>query len=265
MKMLKLNAVGLLLILAAMFFVSSCGYEKMEYSKEFDFEEELIPEEENLRGRLSTELILTDKNDPMTGAVISISTNNSDIRAQFTAANISVEKVTLADIENSAKEEMVENIEEEAINSDPTLLNSEEHFFTLEILNEFTKEGEFLQYTFSDELLKTLKKYKARTHIQFYEVSNSALNSRGPVDRNAFTAYGDGGSIVTKLHVRYTYNCNNTIYGRDTNGGFLYSYTFRSCHWPWTASSRKRYTGFTLIQDVLKRFTRYNTSWCNKC
>jgi len=148
---------------------------------------------------------------------------------------------------------------------DENLLNTNEYFFSMKILEEYTNESEAIQYTFGDGLLTVLKKYKAQTHIQISSDDINSIDNRYSVWNNAFFAKGDGGSVVTKLNVRYDYNCNANFYGQDTNGGFLNSYTFKSCIWPWNSSTRKRYSYFTVIQDVLKSHTPYKTSSCGSC
>jgi len=215
-------------------------------------------------GHLSTKLNLQDEDNPESSALITISTNNEEIFAQFSADNFKAEMVSLADLEKSANEN-VENVDGTDEDSDESLLNSEEHFLSLKIVEEYTNEGEFVQYTFGDELLKVLKKYKAQTHIAYELDTNSSKKGKNDVNKNAFNAYGDGGVIPTKVRVYYDYDCGGKTYYKTTDNGFYNSYTFKSCKYPYERSTRKRYKYFTVTQDVLTRYTPVTTSACLTC
>jgi len=226
--------------------------------------EEQIDNGQMPEGHLATELHLYDEENPGISAVLSVSTNNEEIFAQLTATNFKAELITLSQVENLAGSN-VEDIDRIDENFDESLLNTDEHFFSMKILDESIDEGESIRYTFGDELLAVLKRYKAQTHIQVSPEEDNSAGSRYDVWNNAFQANGDGGSIVTKLNVRYSYSCSGSFYGKDTQGGFLNYYRFRSCKWPWNSSTRNRYSYFTVIQDVLKSHYSYRVYECETC
>ncbi len=263
MKFLKLGFFSLLAILAVSVFLTSCEQEVVENIP--NLEEEIgnnqIPE-----GRFVAELNLQDESSLEDIALISVSTNNEEIYAQFIAANFKAKLTTSNDLEKLA----AENVEDIDVRSeqDESLLNTDEHFFTVKILEEYVGEDKPVQYTFGDELLAVVKKYKAKTFFQVSSEEGDALNSRYSVFRNAFTAYGDGGNIRTKLRIGIDYCGSYSSYDdsfHNTNTGFYNYYTFKTCKWPWNTSAKKRYTTFTVTQDVLRRYSRWNTDSCKKC
>jgi len=257
-----LGLFSLFALFAVSVFFTSCAKEEIQeavLTLEEQIDNSKIPE-----GRLSTELDLRDEANPLNGAIISVSTNNEAIFAQLTPANFKAEVINSSELENS-EEDNTEDVDREDVNFDESLLNTDEHFFSMKIIAENINEDEFIKYTFGDELLAVLKKYKAQTHIQVSSEENNSPNSRYSVWRNYFRATGDGGAIPTKLYVRYNYHCTSSYYGRNTNYGFYNYYNFHSCRWPWTSSSRKRYSYFTVIQDVLKSYSRANTNICGRC
>jgi len=257
MKFLNFTLLSFLSILGISVLLTSCGQEVIE-STLHEIEEQLT-DNQMPEGEYVTTLQVRDENNPESGALISVSTNNEEIYAQLIADNFEAKLVDLATLEAFQNVEDVGRTDEE---SNESLLNTDEHFFSMKTLETYTNEDEFVQFTFGDELLNVLRKYKAQTHIQ---VSQEEDNSRWSVWSNAFIAYGDGGSIPTKLNVRYDYNCNSNYFGSNTNSGFYNSYDFRSCKWPTNISTRKRYSYFTLTQDVLQSYTVYRTGACGSC
>jgi len=113
-------------------------------------------------------------------------------------------------------------------------------------------------------IFSLVKKYKAKTFFQVSSEESDALESRFSVYRNAFWAQGDGGQVRTKLRVGIDY-CGGSDSYYTTSTGFYNSYTFKTCQWPWNSSAKKRYTTFTVTQDVLKNYSRWNTGSCKKC
>lgn len=267
MNALKINSrlLSLLFLLVALTMTTSCEHKIVDELPVPEVEEVLVSNKYP-EGRLAKRMVLTDKNDDSKGAVISVSTNTSEILHLLTDANMEAKLITPNDLAQLENDHLPEEVDLTNEASDESLLNSEIHFFTLTILEERTSDGEAIQYTFSDELLAVLKKHKASTHVQFPTKASNPQDSRAEqVWKNGFWAYGDGGSIRTKLKVHYSYGCTGPYYSRDTNSGFLYSYKFRSCKWPWNSSQRKWYSGFSVIQDVLRNFTIFNTNECGKC
>ena len=261
MKNLKLGLFSLLAVLAISVFLTSC---EQDVTDNVPSIEEQIDNSKMPEGHLATELDLRDEDNPLKGAVISVSTNNDEIFTQLTMANFKVKVINSSELDNSEgdNEEDVDKVDE---NFDESLLNTDEHFFSMKIMAENINEDEFIRYTFGDELLTVLKKYKAQTHIQISPEENNSVDNRNSVWTNYFKAYGDGGQINTKLRIWYDYHCNYNYYKWDTQYGFLWSYEFYSCKWPWNSSTRKRYIYFTVIQDVLREYEEHNTSTCSTC
>ena len=255
----KLGLLSLLAVLTVSVFLTSCEQEIVEAAPTPD---EHIGSNEMPEGRFVTKLNLQDESTLEDVALISVSTNNEEIFAQFTTDNFKVKLTTANDLEKLA----AENVEDIDVRSeqDESLLNTDEHFFTVKILEEYVDEDNPVQYTFGDELLAVVKKYKAKTFFQVSAEENDALKSRFSVYRNAFWAQGDGGYVRTKLRIGIDY-CGGSDTFYNTNSGFYNSYTFKTCQWPFNSSARKRYTTFTVTQDVLKNYSRWNTSSCKRC
>jgi len=269
MNILKLKSILFSLMAIAMVtvFLSSC---KKDFSEDpLNPEQELVNsdyeiDEPNIpTGNFISKLTLKDEKGFVDIALISVSTNNEEIYKQFTSENFKAELITLAESEKLANEN-VEDIDERSENVDESLLNTDEHFFTVNILEEYLNDDVFIKYTFGSGLLSVLKKYKAKTYFQFSPESSDALESRNRVFANAFTAYGDGGSVKTKLRIGIDY-CGGLDWFYNTNSGFYNYYAFKTCQWPFASRDTKRYTTFTVTQDVLESFYRYNTYTCKKC
>jgi len=269
MKILKLKSIlfNLVAITLATVFLSACEQDYPDVDNNNSVAEKTTDNITMPEGHLSVDLNLRDENNPENGALISISTNNEEIFGQLSADNFKTEFVSLADLEKSA-DENIENVDKTSGDVDESSLNTEEHFLSIKVVEENAGDEKHVKYTLGDDLLAALKKYKAQTHIQFNTGSNdsgSAKSGAFDVYKNAFTAYGDGGVVSTKVRVYYDYGCSGALYYKTTDYGFLNSYTFKSCNYPYVRSDRKRYTYFTVTQDVLNSFSVFNTSSCENC
>ncbi len=267
MKTLKLNSgyICTLFVLAVTFFMTSCGYEHIDYLPEEDLEEQWAPQE-TPQGHLSSNLVLIDRNNPRKGAQIAVSTNNPDIYAQLTNENFKMEVVAVSAVDK-LDNDVAENIDGENGDSDTSLGNTPDHFLTFKILEEFTNEEEAVKYTFGNELRKVLEKYKAQMYIQLDTEKTKRHDTSGPIVNNAFIAHGDGSAdgLRTKLEAWYDYSCSGYFHRWQTRTGFYHSYVFRSCKWPWNSSTRRRYSSWVVTQDVVEHVYVFRTADCQHC
>jgi len=262
MKILKLKSILFSLTAIALItaFLSSCEEDLINKSPSI---EEQVDHSSIPEGNLKTELNLSI--DSKSRAVISVSTNNNEIFAQLIHNNFKAELITL-NMEDS-RENDVEDINRIDEDFDESLLNTDEYFFSMKILEEYTNEGDVILYTFGEELLATLEKYKAQTHIQISSQKDNAINDRYDVDRGYVLVYGDGDhdGKRTKLRMRYDYNCGGRVFYKETSIGFYTDYEFNSCVWPYSRSDRNRYTSFSVIQDQAQSFHRGDSPICYGC
>jgi len=122
---IKLGLLSLLTVLAVSVFLTSCEQDVIENIPKV--EEEVVGNQMP-EGRFVTKLNLQDESTLEDIALISVSTNNEEIFAQFTAANFKAKLTTSNDLEKLAAEN-VEDIDARS-EQDPSLLNTDEHFFT---------------------------------------------------------------------------------------------------------------------------------------
>lgn len=263
----KFNHVTSIMMMILLIISFSCDRDNEEQENQEIIESENLNEEEMVGSQSPvTQGSLQKKFEVQleeASYLISLSTDNKEIFESLNEKSVTGELLFVDQVDQKENTEDINSPLTEKEEDDNVNKNSDEHFISIYIKEIKQSDTKSLKVTLSDNLIRVLKKYKAKTiiHHEYNDDQTKAFN----LNTNGFVAYGDGGVVKTKLKIYYKYSSNGTVFSSTTRYGFLNDYTFRSCEWPTRISSRCRYTRFVVTQDVLTSYIPFNTSKCKKC